>query len=84
MAIIALDGWKALDHECLFMYLKVKKSSLEIDFMFLFQLKDLRNSIDYRGVMVGYELWKNNELKINITINVLMKYLKDKKVSSGE
>jgi len=43
-AIIAIDGWKALNHECLFTYLKEKKQELEIDFTYLAELKDLRNS----------------------------------------
>lgn len=77
-AILALDGWKALNHECLFAYLKHKKKSLEIDFDYLLELKDIRNSIDYRGTMVSYDLWKKNEMKIKVTINALKEYVKKK------
>ena len=57
-AILALDGWKALNHECLFAFLKEKKQDLEIDFNYLLELKDARNAIDYRGVKVGVAVWK--------------------------
>lgn len=77
-AILALDGWKALNHECLFTYLKNKKNELEIDFDYLLELKDIRNSIDYRGIMVSPDLWKKNEMKIKITINALKEYVKSK------
>ena len=61
-AILALDGWKALSHECLFAYLKQRKTDLEIDFDYLLELKDLRNSMDYRGAKVGYDVWKKRKL----------------------
>lgn len=77
-AVLILDGWKALDHECLFAYLKSKKSKLDIDYDYLLELKDTRNSIDYRGITVSHELWKNNEMKIRLTINALREYLKSK------
>lgn len=77
-AILTLDGWKALNHECLFAYLKNKKKDLEIDFDYLLELKDIRNSIDYRGAMVSYDLWKKNEIKIMLTISALKEYLKKK------
>ncbi len=73
-AILALDGWKALSHECRFAYLKQKKD-LEIDFDYLLELKDLRNSIDYRGTKVGHDIWKKNEMKIKVTIRALKEYL---------
>ena len=82
-AILLLEGWKSLNHECLFAFLKEKKQDLELDFEYLLELKDLRNSIDYRGVQVGYVLWQKNELKMQLTINKLkesvqqqMKYTK--------
>lgn len=49
-AILVLDGWKALNHECLFTYLKEKRTDLEIDHNYLLELKDIRNAMDYRGV----------------------------------
>ncbi len=75
-AIIVLEGWKALSHECLFAYLKQRKTDLEIDFDYLLELKDLRNSMDYRGAKVSYDLWKKNEMRIKVTIRALKEHLK--------
>ena len=77
-AILVLDGWKALNHECLFAFLKSKKQNLELDFGYLLELKDTRNSIDYRGVKVSSGLWKNNKLKIEMIIKTLKEYIKEK------
>ncbi|MEK6960388.1 MAG: hypothetical protein AABX47_04395 [Nanoarchaeota archaeon] len=75
-AILALDGWKALNHECLFVYLKSKRPEIEIDFDYLLDLKDTRNSIDYRGVKVSPDIWKQNKLRIALTINALRAYIR--------
>ncbi len=77
-ALLLTDGWKALNHECLFAYLKEKKQELEIDFEYLLQLKDLRNSIGYRGVCVSYALWSENELKMKLMIKRLKEFTKEK------
>jgi hypothetical protein len=77
-AVLLIDGWKALNHECLFAYLKQKKQDLELDFDYLLQLKDIRNSIDYRGVKVSYSIWQQNELKIDLTIKRLQEYIAEK------
>lgn len=74
-AILALDGWKALDHESLFAYMQKKRKNVEIDFEYLLDLKDARNGIDYRGVMVSKEIWNENAMKIRLTINALKEYL---------
>lgn len=75
-AILALDGWKALNHECLFAYLKEKRQDLELDFDYLLELKDTRNAIDYRGVKVSIDVWKQNKIKIQVTIKALIGYVK--------
>ena len=77
-AILALKGWKATNHECLFLYLENKESSLNVDWDYLLKLKDIRNSIDYRGTMVSAELWKENEAKITFTVTELKRYLQEK------
>lgn len=77
-AILRLDGWKALNHECLFTYLEEKKEEIEIDASYLLELKDLRNSIDYRGVQVSYSLWQQNELNMQLTIKRLKEYVKSR------
>lgn len=75
-AILSLDGWKALNHECLFAYVrKGYANKIEIDFDFLSELKDTRNSIDYRGIMLSKDKWKNIKMKVDISINAVIQYL---------
>ena len=76
--ILAAEGWKALNHECLFTYLKATKNDLEINFDYLLELKDTRNAIDYRGAMASPLLWKQNELQIMLIIKCLKEYLHSK------
>lgn len=73
-AIVALDGWKALNHECLFAYLKVRRNDIDVEYDYLLELKDLRNAIDYRGVRVSADIWKDNKLRIGILIKALKEY----------
>src|SRR3989338_662355 len=77
-AILALDGWSSLDHECLFAYLKHERQELEVDFDYLFDLKDIRNEISYRGLEISHETWENNELKLQLTIDAMKEYLTSK------
>ena len=79
-AILAIDGWKSLNHECLFAYLKEKRQDLEIDFDFILELKDIRNAIDYRGIQVSKETWSKNKLKINLIIKGIQGYLQKRVV----
>jgi len=76
-AILALDGWKALNHECLFSYLKEQKQQLELDFEYLLELKDTRNAIDYRGTKISPETWQKNKLKIQLTIKTLKEHIQN-------
>src|SRR3989344_2737129 len=46
-AILALDGWKAANHECMFSYLKERRREIEVDMDYLLEFKDLRNEINY-------------------------------------
>jgi len=82
-AILALDGWKALNHECLFAYLKEMRKNLEVDFDYLLELKDIRNSIDYRGATIRPETWKQNKLKISITIRTLSEYVRNQLLTNN-
>lgn len=77
-AILALEGWKATNHECLLLYLQEKRKDLEIDFNYLLELKDTRNSIDYRGVVLGSDVWTKNALKIQVTIQTFKDDIKKK------
>ena len=77
-AILALDGWKAANHECMFSYLKERRREIEVDMDYLLEFKDLRNEINYRGIQVSTQLWKQNKLKIEVVIRVLNEYVKSR------
>lgn len=76
IAILSLDGWKADNHDCLFQYILEKKQDLEIDFSYLSELRKLRNKIDYLGIKVSYETWKQNKLKLQVIIKTLSDHVK--------
>lgn len=75
-AILCIDGWKSETHDCLFQYLLEKRQGIEIDFEYLSELRKLRNSIDYHGTKVSYDLWKQNKMKIQVTIAALQEFVK--------
>jgi len=78
-SVLLLDGWKATNHECLFAYIKEHYgNTLEMDTDFLLELKDLRNNIDYRGVMVSSEKWENAKLRIKTEIKALKEYVSER------
>ncbi len=66
-AILAAEGWNALDHECMFAYIR-KKEDIAIDFDYLLEIKGTRNDIGYRGLMITSNIWKGNQLIIILTI----------------
>lgn len=76
VALLAIDGWNATNHDCLFQYIIEKKQDIELDVAYLNELRQLRNNIDYRGVKVSNKLWNDNKLKIEIIIKTLTDYLK--------
>lgn len=76
VAILAIDGWKSTNHDCLFQYIIEKKQDLELDFEYMNELRKLRNKIDYHGVKVSNNLWNENKIKIQITIKTLKEYIK--------
>ncbi len=78
-ALMNRDGFKSETHDCLFYYVEKKHKELELDFDFLHDLRRARNEIDYRGTKVPKEAWKELKLKINLTINCLVKYLEKNK-----
>lgn len=72
-ALLALDGVESLNHECMFAHIKDTHTRLDIDFGYLFDLKDTRNAIDYRGIKISPSTWKDNALKTMVTIDALGK-----------
>jgi hypothetical protein len=77
-ALINMDGFKSETHDCLFYYVEQKHKDLELDFQFLHELRQVRNEVNYRGTKVPKDAWKDLKLKIDLTINFLIKYLEKK------
>jgi len=77
-ALLNKDGFKSETHDCLFYFAEEKYKDLELDFNFLHDLRTTRNEIDYRGTKVPKDAWKELKLKIDLTINHLLNYLKEK------
>ena len=74
-AILAAEGWNALDHECMFAYIR-KKQDIAIDIDYLLELKGTRNDIGYRGLMITSNIWNGNKLIMRLTIRALKEYLR--------
>ncbi|MBI4919407.1 hypothetical protein HY837_05720 [archaeon] len=72
------EGFKSDTHDCLFYYFEEKHKNLEIDFKFLQDLRVTRNNINYQGVKVPKEAWKDSKLKIDLTIKYLIECLEKK------
>lgn len=77
VAVLALDGWKSDNHDCLFQYVIEKKKDLELDLEYLSELRKLRNKIDYHGIKVSFDTWKQNKLKLKITIKTLKDFVRN-------
>lgn len=71
-AIMSCDGWKTTSHELLVGYLAKfypELSSAEI--LLIDQLRQMRNDIDYRGVMINPEYVERNQTAILSVITKL-------------
>ena len=73
-AVLAIDGWRSENHDCVFQYL-LEKKNIEIDALYITDLRKLRNKIDYHGTKVSFATWKQNELQLNLIIAALREYL---------
>ncbi len=70
-AILSCDGWKTTSHELLIGYLAKFYSEFNAaEIMLIDQLRQMRNDIDYRGVMINPEYIERNQTKI---LNIIKK-----------
>ncbi len=73
-AITSCDGWKTTSHELLVGYLaKFYREFTTAEIALIDQLRQMRNDIDYRGIMINPEYVERNQVAI---IDVIAK-LKD-------
>ncbi|MEA2036771.1 MAG: hypothetical protein U9O94_04645 [Nanoarchaeota archaeon] len=70
---LCFDKMKSLNHQCLFAYLCIKHSQLELSWEFFEKIRTKRNGINYYGQPVSYEDWKAVELQFSLYISALKK-----------
>lgn len=64
-AIMSCDGWKTTSHELLIAYLaKFYPEFTTAELLLIDQLRQMRNDIDYRGVMINPEYLERNQKSI--------------------
>lgn len=77
-AFLRFDKIKTDNHQCLFAYLCEKHPELEFSWDFLEKVRTKRNGINYYGILVEYEDFKEIELQISLYINKLKEEIRKK------
>jgi len=75
-ALLYCNGFKSDNHECLIAFLKHNYPCLSYEIGIIYQLKDLRNEIDYKGQIVSPEYLERNRLEFKHIFDVLSKAVK--------
>lgn len=66
------------NHQCLFAYLCEKHPELDFSWDFFEKLRTKRNGINYYGIPVSFDDWKEVELQFNLYIKRLREEIKEK------
>ncbi|PIN76150.1 hypothetical protein COV18_00865 [Candidatus Woesearchaeota archaeon CG10_big_fil_rev_8_21_14_0_10_37_12] len=75
-AIMSVDGWKTTSHELLIGYIaKFYPEFTNSELALLDQLREMRNDIAYRGVMINPEYLERNQDNIHAVIQKLKQVL---------
>lgn len=77
-ALLSLEGYKSENHECLISYLSKYYPAFAYEIGVIYQLKKIRNNIDYKGFFVKAEYLKRNKLEFKHIIKTLQKIIEDK------
>ena len=77
-ALFYIEGYKSDNHECLIAYLKKYYPDISYEVSVIYQLKNIRNSIDYRGVFVDVDYLNRNKLEFEHIIKLLQKIISSK------
>lgn len=83
-AFLHFDKIKIENHQCLFAYLCEKHPQLELDWDFFEKVRTKRNGINYYGIAVTQEDWKEIELQMILYIKTLKKAIEKRIKESGE
>ncbi|MFH1505782.1 MAG: hypothetical protein ABIE94_02225 [archaeon] len=70
-SFLHLDKIKIDNHQCLFAYLCEKHPDLEFSWDFFEKVRTKRNGINYYGVPVSFEDWKEVELQFGVYVRKL-------------
>lgn len=70
-SLLAFERMKIDNHQCLFAYLCEKHQELEFSWDFFERIRTKRNGINYYGVPISFEDWKDIELQLNLYIDRL-------------
>src|SRR3989338_2241795 len=71
VGLMLLHGMKSDNHECLISFFKKNYSEYEYESNLIYQLKTVRNRIDYEGFLVPPQYLGNNELEFKHIIKLL-------------
>lgn len=82
-AYLRFDKIKSDNHQCLFSYLCEKHPELDFNWDFFEKVRTKRNGINYYGIPIRCEDWREVELQFNLYINKLKKEI-EKKIKEHE
>ncbi len=70
-SFLLFDKVKIDNHQCLFAYICEKHSELELNWDFFEKVRTKRNGINYYGIPVDFNDWKEVEVQFNLNIKRL-------------
>ncbi len=78
VGLMLLHGMKSDNHECLISFFKRNYSEYEYEANIIYQLKLVRNRIDYEGFLVPSQYFGNNESEFKHIIKLLRELIEKK------
>ena len=75
-AFLQFEKMKTGNHQCLFAYLCEKHPELDLNWDFFEKVRTKRNGINYYGIPVDSNDWKDVELQFNLYIKKLREEIK--------
>ncbi len=76
-ALLLKNGLKSDNHECLISYFKKEYGQYEHEIITLYELKNIRNRINYDGIFVKESYLEMNELEFKHIISLLKKMISE-------
>jgi len=77
-ALLLLNGKKSDNHECLITFFKKIYPEKEYETIVIYELKRIRNAIDYEGIFVREDYVERNKLEFLHIIDFLNKEIEEK------